>query len=236
MDKTRLWIIGAVLAMVAVGGLGWVLGVQPQLDAAAAADAQARQVAAANAASGAVLARLQEDSENLGPLKETLSGLQASVPGAADLPAFTDELNAFAAADGVTISAWQISDAQAYVPPVAPAAAAPSAGGTTGSTPSPSATPAPAPTSAAAATPAAGAPPAADPLITATDFAVLPVSVTVTGPYPNIVAFVDAAQKGERLFLVNGLDISPNASGAGFDGKVSGFVYVLGGSAGTATK
>ena len=45
-------------------------------------------------------------------------------------------------------------------------------------------------------------------------------------------AFVAAAQKGQRLFLVNGLDVGPASNGPGFDGRVSGFIYVL--NSGTA--
>ena len=50
MDKNRLWIIGAVVVMVAIVALGWVVAIQPQLDAAAAADAQRATVDATNAA------------------------------------------------------------------------------------------------------------------------------------------------------------------------------------------
>lgn len=223
MDKTRLWIIGCVLAMVAIGGLGWSLGVQPQLAAAAAADAQASQVAAANTASAAVLARLKKDSEDLPALTKKLAKLGASVPSEAQIPAFTTELDGFAAVSGVTISAWQISDGVAFAAPVPPAPAP--ASGASGSTasPAPSASPTPAPPTATAP----GAPPAPSPLLADAHFTVVPVSFTVTGAYPSILAFIQSAQTGERLFLVNGLGIAPSATGGGFDGKVSGYVYVL---------
>ena len=229
MDRNRIWIIGAVLAMIAVGGLGWMLGVQPQLDAAAAADAQTSQVVGANNASAAVLARLKKDSEDLPALKSQLAELGASIPSSADTPAFVSELNGFAAATGATITAWSLSDAQPYVPPVvsgASTAASDSSGGSgsSASTPAPSSTPAPTP----APSQAPGAPPALDPLVAAAGFAVLPVSVTVEGGYTNILSFVDAAQKGGRLFLVNGLSVGPSGTGSGLTGKVSGYVYVLG--------
>lgn len=231
MDKTRLWIIGSVLAMVVVAALGWVLGIQPQLDQAAAADAQTVQVQSSNTAAQAVLTKLQKDSEGLPALKSRLAALGTSIPSDAQVPAFTDELTALAAANGVTITAWQITDASGFVPPAnpaAPAAAAPASGSssTATPTPSPSATPTPTPTPKPTAVP--GMPPAASPLVTKDDFTVIPVSVTVRGDYPNIVAFVSAAQKGQRLFMVNGISVGPAANGPGFDGKVSGLIYVLG--------
>jgi len=229
MDKTRLWMIGSVIVMVAVVALGWVVGVQPQLDQAAAAETQIAQVDQTNAANRAVLDRLEKDSTNLPALKKSLASLAASVPTQSANPAFMDELNGFAAANGVVISAWAIADGQPYVPPVAPAAPAAASGGGAASTatPSPSATPTPAPTSTAPAAPVAGMPPVVSPLITKDNFTVVPVSFTVTGPYPNVVAFLHAAQTGERLFLVNSFSSGPAASGVGVDGKVSGFSYVL---------
>ncbi|MGO4592878.1 hypothetical protein AB4Z18_03555 [Leifsonia sp. 2TAF2] len=238
MDKTRLWIIGSVLAMVVVAAIGWVLGIQPQLDQSAAADAQTAQVNTTNAANQAVLTKLKQESAELPALKEQLAALGTSVPAVAQTPAFADELTAFAAANGVTITGWQMTDAQRFVPPVAPAAPAPpatAAGGST-STPAPTSTPtptaaqtaAPAPTPAPSAVP--GMPPAASPLLNDQNFTVIPISVSVRGEYANIVAFVAAAQKSQRLFMVNSVNIGPAANGPGFDGKVGGLVYVLGSS------
>lgn len=36
-----------------------------------------------------------------------------------------------------------------------------------------------------------------------------------------------ALQTGSRLMLVDGVDVGPAASGGGYDGTVSGFLYVL---------
>ena len=235
MDKTRLWIIGSVLAMVVVAALGWVVAIQPQLDQSAAADAQTAQVNGTNTANQAVLTRLKKASATLPALKTQLESLGTSIPSAAQIPAFGDELTGFAAANGVTITAWQISDAQGFVPPVAPAAAAPAApaagasgGGSTATpTPTPSAAPSATPAPTPAAAPVAGMPPAVSPLVNKDDFTVIPVSVTVRGGYANILAFVAAAQKTQRLFMVNTVDVGPAADGPGFDGKVGGLIYVL---------
>jgi Tfp pilus assembly protein PilO len=230
MDKTRLWIIGSVLAMVVVAALGWVLGIQPQLDQSTAADAQTLQVQGTNAANQVALNKLKKDSAALPELKSQLDALATSIPAEGQTPAFMDELTALASANGLTITASQITDGQGFIPPANPAAPAPAAttsgsGSTATPTPSPSASPTPTPTPAPTAVP--GMPPAASSLVTKDDFTVIPVSVTVRGNYPNIVAFVAAAQKGQRLFLVNGISVGPAANGPGYDGKVSGLIYVL---------
>jgi Tfp pilus assembly protein PilO len=237
VDKTRLWIIGSVLAMVVVAALGWVLGIQPQLDQSAAADAQTLEVDSTNAASQAALNKLKHDSGSLSDLKSQLAAVATSIPADAQTPAFMDELTSLAAANGLTVIASQITDGAGFVPPANPAAppaatAASGSGSTATPTPSPSATPAPTPKPAPTAVP--GMPPAVSPLVTPDDFTVIPVSVTVRGDYAKIVAFVEAAQKGQRLFLVNGIDIGPAANGPGFDGKVSGLIYVLTTGTGTA--
>lgn len=230
MDKTRLWIIGSVLAMVVIAALGWVIGIQPQLDQSAAADTQTLQVDGTNTASQVVLNKLKKDSADLPELKSQLDALGTSIPSASQTPEFMNELTALAAANGLTITASQITDGAGFVPPVNPAAPAPAAttsgsGSTATPTPSPTPTSAPTPTPAPTAVP--GMPPAVSSLVTKDDFTVIPVSVTVRGGYANIVAFVEAAQKGQRLFMVNGVDVGPAANGPGFDGKVSGLIYVL---------
>lgn len=230
MDKTRLWMIGALIAMVAIVGLGWGLGVQPQLDQAAAADVQTAEVDATNEANQAVIDQLKKDSANLPALKKELASLTASVPPQSDNPALVDELNGYAVANGVLLAGWVISDGKAYVAPVAPTQAAASTESGAGSTPSPSpaptasATPAPNPAKAAE-TP--GMPPFVSPLITGKNFAVVPVSFSVSGAYPNVLAFLHDAQTGPRLFLVNNVVTAPSSNGLGVDATVRGFTYVL---------
>jgi Tfp pilus assembly protein PilO len=232
MDKTRLWIIGSVLLMVVVAALGWIVGVQPQLDQATAASAQTAEVESGNAAKAAVLATMKKDNEDLSALKKQLTSLQASIPSKEEWPAFGDELNTMAAAAGVTIVSVVTDEGQAYALPAAPAAATPAAGSAGGSAATPAPTPTPGPTAAATATPApatvAGAPPVTSPLITSANFTLVPVSVTVRGDEKQILQFVHASQTGTRLLLVNGLKIAPSSEGLALDAKVSGYLYVLG--------
>ena len=232
MDKTRLWIIGSVLAMVIIAGLGWVVGIQPQLDQATAASAETSQVDGGNTIKAAVPARLRKDSEDLPKLKKELAELGAAVPATADWPSFADELNTFATANGVTIIATTQTDGQPYILPDSPKPSAPAAGQPAGAaTPTPVPTPTPTPTATPVPVHIPGAPPLTKPTITADNFTLIPVSVTVRGTEDQVLGFVNAAQNGTRLFLVNGITIDTAASGVGYDAKLSGYIYVLTSSA-----
>ncbi|WP_345761934.1 hypothetical protein [Diaminobutyricibacter sp. McL0608] len=236
MDKNRLWIIGAAIVIVAIVAVGWVVAVQPQLDAVAAADTQRQSVDQTNAASRAALVKLQADFKNIDQVKAKVADLSKSVPTEAAIPAFVDELNALAAANGVTVSGITVSDALAYkpvAPPVAAASTDTSSSSTPTPSPSPSSTPAP-------AAPVAGVPPVTSPLITPANFAAIPVTVDVLGPYANVLNFVKGAQSSGRLFLVTSLSTTASSDGSGVDGKLGGLVYVLlqpaTGTAATASK
>jgi Tfp pilus assembly protein PilO len=224
MDKTRLWIIGAAIVMVVIVALGWVVAIQPQLDAASAADNQTTSIEKTNTQSAAALEQLKKDYKNLPALQSKLVTLQKSVPSDQSIPSFVDELYEIAAKNGLTITNWTAADAQAYKPVQPAAGSAPTA------TPSPSASSTPAPVvvpTPAVAGPTAGVPPVVSSLITPANFAAVPVTVSVNGPYANILEFLHGTQTGQRLFLVTAFSSAPSTSGPGFDGTVSGLIYVL---------
>lgn len=245
MDRNRLWMIGAVVAMIAVVAGGVLLGVQPQLSAATAADAQRASIVADNASKQAVLEKLKSDYTQLPQLQAQLSDLKASVPSSAQMPEFIDAIGALAVSTHTTISSFTPSDAQPYTPPVtAPVAGAAASGsGSTGST----ATPSPSPSSSATATPvpaptapsAPQAPPiVTNPKITPANFVAIPITIGVKGSYSNALAFVDGLQHGRRLFLVTSFASGGSSGGAGGAGSsggssapsswtVGGFAYVL---------
>jgi len=217
--------------MVVIAVLGWFVGVQPQLDAASSASAQRADVEATNAKNRAALAKLKSDSASLDDMKAQLAALGQSVPTDAQMPALVNELDALAAQAGVTISGLTVSDAQPYK------SVAPPASSTSGTTSADAtATPAPtdAPVPAAAETPAAGMPPVTNALITADNFAAIPIQVTVTGQYANVLNFVKGVQTGKRLFLVTTFSTTEaKASGAielppgSVDANLAGLTYVL---------
>ena len=212
MDKNRIWIIGSVVVMVAVLVMGLLLGIQPQLAAVASANDARVAVEASNNGQASVLARLKTDFAGIDALKAELVPLQASVPSGTQMPGFVTQLDALAGTTSVTLTGVTVAEAMPYVPPVALADT-----GTTGAS---------AGTSAAKA---AGTMPLTNAQITATTFASLAVSITVTGSYAHALDFVNGLQSGQRLYLVTGLTTAPLTGTAGTAGSPTA-------PAGSATK
>ncbi|TFC91459.1 hypothetical protein [Cryobacterium sp. TMT4-31] len=239
MDKNRIWLIGSVLTMVAVVAFGFMLGVQPQLKAAAAARAESLAVQAVNAEQTVVLDQLKLDFAGIDDLRAELAPLDDSVPTGTEMPAFVKQLSELAGRSQVTVASITVADAVAYTPVAAAVVAAPVAedGATTELVPAPEATVA-----------TAGIPPVVDPLITAGNFASLAVQITLTGDYNRVLDFVNGLQTGARLFLVSGVStvavidapsvaatdgdtdsnaVAPAATSGVVDATISGLVYVL---------
>ncbi|MGN7797905.1 type 4a pilus biogenesis protein PilO [Leifsonia sp. 22587] len=239
MDKQRIVIAATGLAIAVVLALGYLLGVQPQLAAAGAANEQIATTLASNQAAEAQLAKLKQDYDRLSTYKDQLSQLQQSVPSSQSLDAMLSDLRALAASTGTTISQFNSGEPVAYVPPAAPAATAPSGAATSGSSPSPT------PTSTAPAAPAAPRT-TTNSLITAGDFVAIPVTIGVQGGTDAAIAFLGGLQHGKRLVLVTGFtgtqdaSSAPAAGGAAAAGTagstytITGLVYVLGAARPTA--
>lgn len=245
MDKNRLWIIGSVLVMCAILALGFVLGIQPQLKSASAANVERASVEETNSAQAAVLAQLTEDYAGIDDVRAELAPLNLSVPSGTEMPAFVNQLSALASESRVTLTGITVTEAQAYASVVAPVVEVPvvevpagDAGTTTEPVPVESAAPAPLST--------AGVPPVTDSRITSGNFASLAVQIDVKGEYNRVLDFVNGLQTGKRLFLVSGLktetadgpvavavestDTEAAAAPAAADvvnGTISGLVYVL---------
>ncbi|MDJ0347762.1 hypothetical protein [Cryobacterium sp. PH29-G1] len=231
MDRNKLWLIGSVLVTSVILVLGWVLGIQPQLDSMTAANASRTAVQATNAQHVALLAQLKHDFKNLDKLSATAETLGESVPTGSAMPALVDELDAHAEQAGLTLLGMTVTEARAYVP-VVPVAAAPAAAN-----------------DAAAAAPAADAGLAATGTvpadgvatgvttatatatateITASNFAAFPLDVKVKGTYAQVLDFVARLQTGSRLFLVVGLDtLDVDAEPGLVNATISGLVYSL---------
>lgn len=224
MTKNRIWDIGAILAMVAIVAAGWFLGIQPQLATAATADRSRVAAQLQNASNETMLASLKRDFSKIGALKIQLASLQDSVPENTGISALVTEFDSLAGARQVAVTAIRVADATVYSPPVA-AVLTPAAGSTAG--PNSTATPTPAPV---APTAPIGALQVTNPKITAVNFVAIPVQLTITGQYPNVLDFVNGLQTGQRLFLVTSLSIKTakgNAASPGFESSIGGLVYVL---------
>jgi hypothetical protein len=216
VQSNRLWVIGAVMAMIALAAAGWFLGIQPLFGAAAAANEQRINLEAQNQTAQQLITKLAADQKNSAKLTTQYEALAESIPASPRSSKFIDGLDALAAEAGVTISGIMVGASQAYTAPL-------SAGQVTTGDAAPSSTPAPIPPSGPAPPPVI-----TNPLITAANFVAIQVSVDVKGPYSNALKFVHGVQYGDRLMLVTGFrsttdDTDPNAVTA----KVSGYIYVL---------
>jgi Tfp pilus assembly protein PilO len=220
MDKNRIWTIGSVLLIVAVLGLGFLLGVQPQLAAIATANTERAAVEATNAAAEAKLAALKKQFEGIDELKTELATLVESVPTGANAPELVDQLDALAKGVGVTLTSITVADAQPYTPVEAVAAPAPA--------PDPESDQASADAVVVVPEPVAppGAPPLTNPLVTPGNVAVLQVQVSVKGSYAQVLDYVNGLQSGKRLFLVTSLSTTASSENNGIvEATIGGLVY-----------
>ncbi|MGO4534645.1 hypothetical protein [Leifsonia sp. 2MCAF36] len=237
MDKNRLLMLLIGLGAAAVLAGGFVLGVQPSLQAAAESDAARQQAVATNALNQAALNTLIAQNKKVGELTGQLEELRLSIPATENMPAFIDAVGDAASAETLIVQNVTPADAIAYAPA---GVAAPAAQPTPAPTSTPSSTPTPAP-SATAAPPTAsaqGLPIHSDPTITAANFLAIPVKIGVAGPLDRTIAFVHRLQDGSRLFTVSGISGGADSSATGGGSKgvaaapsetysVSGYVYVL---------
>jgi Tfp pilus assembly protein PilO len=202
MEKNRIFLIGAVLAMAVIVLFGFLIGVQPQLAAAAAAQENAAAARAKNAASANVLAGLKRDYATLDVLKQQRDALRKAIPASTDMSSFIAEIHVLQVDHGVALTAFNVTDGQAYLPAKA-------------------ATPATAP--------AATAVPASSAGVTSKNFTLMPIQLTVSGQNAKVLNFVHGLQTGTRLMLVTTLSISPVAAGSSSEvsASIGGFAYVL---------
>lgn len=212
MNKNRLWVIGAITAMVAIVAGGWLLGIAPQLAIAATANSDRVNVVATNTRNQLVLAKLKRDYENIDALKNQLLTLQHAVPPKADISSFVTELNSLAGAHKVTLKSITVSDAKPYTPVT-------QAASTQNTTPKA---------------------PQTNPKITTANFVTIPVQISVTGDYGKVLDFVDDVQMGQRLILVSSLSTtgstdskatkskaSASSGSQTVDSSIGGYIYVL---------
>jgi hypothetical protein len=238
MDKNRLFMILLGVAMAAVLAGGFLLGVRPSLESAAASEQAREQAAAANQANQSLLNSLAQQNKKIGELTDQVGLLRQSIPATESLGQFIDTVREAAAAQGLTVQNVTPGDEVAYAPQ---GALSPAAGSSTpSSTATPTPTPTPSPSATAAPAPAAGAGaqapvPHSDPAITAANFLSIPVTIGVAGPLPSTIAFIHTLQNGPRLFVVNAISGGGSGGDSAADGgavqgdtyAISGFVYVL---------
>jgi Tfp pilus assembly protein PilO len=228
MERNKLWLVGSSLTIAIVLILGVLLGIQPQLTAAATADDQRASAEVTNAGQATVLAQLQEDFEGIDDLKAELEPLRDSVPTATEMPAFVNQLSVLAERSGVVLTGFTVADATPYAPVENPTAADAEADASSDSSETSTDS-----TADAANASNAGIPPVTSDQITAGNFASLAVTMSVSGAYGDTLNFVNGVQSGERLVLVSGISTTAVAADEGESASdevtalISGLVYVL---------
>ncbi|WP_375389756.1 hypothetical protein [uncultured Amnibacterium sp.] len=226
MNPTRIWTVGAVVAVVAIFGAAAGLGIQPHLAAAAASDASDQAAAAQNLQTNTEIARLTRVAATQSTLETTRTDLDWAVPPSFRINSFSKMLRDAAAVNGVTITDFAPSSPTVYAPVAEATAVAPAATGSSASasaTPTPAATPAPAPTTDPKS-PWFGV---NDPAITAANFTVVPVTVTVEGPASGVVAFATDAQQQRRVFAVTTVSTQLDKTTGVTTGVIAGYIYTL---------
>lgn len=207
MDKHRMWIVGAVLAIVAVLSLGWFLGISPKLDEARAANGARETVEIQNAAYAAQIETLKKQFEGIDELNATLADLRIAVPISAAIPAFVSNIDTIGQAHQVLVTAINVSSAQAYAPPAVAVDATPPADADAEAESDAAdvevAADAIAPTAQASGDIAL----VANSLITAENFVSIPITLTIEGGYDNTVDFLQGLQQGNRLVSVTSFNI-----------------------------
>jgi hypothetical protein len=215
----RYWIIGTVFAVVALAALGWLLGIQPKLQEATAADFSRSQVEAQNQAYEISLADLREQFENIEELRTEVDDLRESIPSDADYAGFVAELNQMASSSGVGIKSLTVSEATWYtstpaVEEAPPTGEAVDSEQTTGE----AETPAEAPEDPAAPIPV----PTSSDLVNGSNFVAIPVQIQLTGDEAGYLAMLASLQSAHRLFLVTGFSWGGEAPAT-----IDGLLYVL---------
>jgi Tfp pilus assembly protein PilO len=224
MAIPRFRLLLAAVLSIGILALGWILGVAPQLEAAALARADRVSVEAQNEVHRARIVELQAQFARIDETRAELAALQLQIPEGSDLPGFVDELTAIATAHNVKVTKYAAEEPlsplavqAAIAPPVAE--------------PAPT-EPAPAPDDAASAASSTNITTTVAATTTENLFAI-PVSLSLSGTDLDVCAMLADLEAGPRLFFVTSAKIvaqTGEGTGAGSEQGVSevrGFVYVV---------
>ena len=116
MIKNRAVLWGSALVSVLIFAIGWMVGIQPQLNNISTAHQQRDVVVAQNAKDEILLAQLKADYQNIDAMRSDLIRLRTSVPTLAEISSFVTELNSLANIQEVTVKSITVNDAKPYTP------------------------------------------------------------------------------------------------------------------------
>ncbi|WP_150307842.1 hypothetical protein [Planctomonas psychrotolerans] len=238
MSITKVWGIGALILVAVVTTLGWLLGIAPQLENARLARASLVETQTVNAVQERALAEIKEQYEGIDGLRRELADLQEAVPGEAHLAELFSQLNSLATSRGVAFTSFTAGEAQAYAPQAVAAGVVPpvdggavEGGGTVEGGSAEGAEPAAAavaPEIVLTAPDGTPAPPVpvVSPLVTASNFVAITVTMEVSGGESNVLSFLEGVQSTDRLVLLS--DFSTSRGGTSeYTARMTGIIYVL---------
>lgn len=202
--SVRIWGLASGAAAVALLAGGWFIGVQPQLSAAAAASQAAAGVDQQNQATQIKIMGLTKAAAKVDAMRAEDAVLLKSVPSVLKPNTFIRRVDEVAALDGVSVVSVTPGEAVPYAQPASAAGAAAAAGDGV-------------PVPRLAKT---------DPLITAANLVVVPMTVVVNGDADSVLQFAHDIQNDERTFSISGVQNARDESGD-VTSALSGYIYTL---------
>jgi Tfp pilus assembly protein PilO len=181
----RLWAVGTAILCIALVALGWLIGVSPRLDQISASRQQQSQVNQQNELSRVRIAQLKADFANLDQVAAELEGLRHALPASADYTGFLEQLNAISGQNSVALSSFIPAAPVVFTATDDPAASASSESSAPGTASS------------------GGSSDLADGTLIA-----IPVALSATGAYDDLLAFMGDLQGGDRLYLASGFSLT----------------------------
>ncbi|MCS0498631.1 type 4a pilus biogenesis protein PilO [Protaetiibacter mangrovi] len=193
--STQVWGLITFVVVVGVLAAGWFLGVSPQLSAQALADGQRKAAIAQNTSIQTAIDDLKKEEANLPEYQARAAEIEKVIPSGLESAAFITTLNNLATATAVTIEQISIGEVVKYAPP------------TGDENPD-------------------GAPkPVTDSRISGDNFLLVPVTLSVSGGWNEVLAFTHGVQTGDRLMLVT--KVTTSGDGTTFTTTLNGTMYVL---------
>jgi Tfp pilus assembly protein PilO len=196
MNRTRTWSLGAAVVAVLVLVAGWFLLISPAKAKIGDLNSQTTAQEQTNQGLGTQIAQLKIQRKGLPEQAAKLALIRQHLPSTPALPSFIQTLTLIAHNGGVKLVTITPGAPVPGPVPAAPVVATPtpSASASTGSA-----------TDETAVTPTAQVP--------TSPLRMIPVTLTISGGYYNVVSFLSKVENLQRSMIVYGVNLTPGATG-----------------------
>lgn len=198
-SNPRFWLVGGILAGLALLALGWSLLISPRMQAVAQTREEAVELQDQAVIIQAQAQQLQRQAEDLPEQIRALRRIQSKIPAAVDVPALLRDIQRLGKASGIKIDSLtpgQITVFSAQEEPAAPTTTSSDAE----AQPTPDATqPAPQPTPTDLGQ---------DRLPKGVGLSYVPVTITATGEFSDLVRFTNEVETLQRAYLITGVQLT----------------------------